>query len=373
VKEQLRSFLEFLRLNRNVSPHTTAAYDSDLSQFLVFAAALRRTKTSDLRPADLDLATVRAFMADLYRQGQARSSVSRKLSALRTFTRYLRREGLIEGDPVALLCTTIAGRRSPGRFTPRRRRRLDDPVAKAAPHHPLDGQEVGEGGERAIPHPELRATEPARAVMDGDLHDSISGERDQGGHEPVHARVGRDRGQALAAHDAQAARAVLQAIARHGLADPVGRPRRQALEPRVVPDLPPADHGVGGVEPGEERGEVAGIALQIAVHGGHQAAPRGLESRVERGAQPRVALQPDRANARIGLGEPADDVPAAIRGAVVDDDHLGRSGEAGQHLGQLGPEDGQVLDLVVHGQDHRQRDVMLGNGPDPSWFDDVRA
>ena len=102
MKEQLRSFLEFLRLNRNASPHTTAAYDSDLSQFLVFAAALRRAKTSDLRPADLDLATVRAFMADLYRQGQARSSVSRKLSALRTFTRYLRREGLIEGDPVAL-------------------------------------------------------------------------------------------------------------------------------------------------------------------------------------------------------------------------------------------------------------------------------
>ena len=102
MKEQLRSFLEFLRLNRNASPHTTAAYDSDLSQFVVFAAALRRTKTSDLRPGDLDLATVRAFMADLYRQGQARSSVSRKLSALRTFTRYLRREGLIEGDPVAL-------------------------------------------------------------------------------------------------------------------------------------------------------------------------------------------------------------------------------------------------------------------------------
>ena len=44
-------------------------------------------------------------MADLYRQGQARSSVSRKLSALRTFARYLRREGWIEGDPVALAAT----------------------------------------------------------------------------------------------------------------------------------------------------------------------------------------------------------------------------------------------------------------------------
>jgi integrase/recombinase XerC len=103
VKEQLRSFLEFLRLNRNASPHTIAAYDSDLSQFLSFTAAHHGKKSlADLRPAEVNLAAVRAFMADLYRLGQARSSVSRKLSALRTFTRYLRREGWIEGDPVAL-------------------------------------------------------------------------------------------------------------------------------------------------------------------------------------------------------------------------------------------------------------------------------
>jgi integrase/recombinase XerC len=102
VKEQLRSFLEFLRLNRNASPHTVAAYDSDLSQFLSFTAAQQRKKSTELRPTDIDLPAVRAFMADLYRQGQARASVSRKLSALRTFTRYMRREGWIEGDPVAL-------------------------------------------------------------------------------------------------------------------------------------------------------------------------------------------------------------------------------------------------------------------------------
>jgi len=102
VKEQLRSFLEFLRLNRNASPHTVAAYDSDLSQFLTFTASHHRKKVSELQPSEVDLSAVRAFMADLYRQGQARASVSRKLSALRTFTRYMRREGWIEGDPVAL-------------------------------------------------------------------------------------------------------------------------------------------------------------------------------------------------------------------------------------------------------------------------------
>src|SRR5439155_24866236 len=58
--------------------------------------------TRDLAPADLDLQTIRGFMADLYRQGQSRASVGRKLSALRTFVRYLRREGWIETDPAAL-------------------------------------------------------------------------------------------------------------------------------------------------------------------------------------------------------------------------------------------------------------------------------
>jgi integrase/recombinase XerC len=50
----------------------------------------------------VQLADVRAYMADLYRQGQARSSVARKLSALRTFGRFLRREGWIESDPAGL-------------------------------------------------------------------------------------------------------------------------------------------------------------------------------------------------------------------------------------------------------------------------------
>jgi tyrosine recombinase XerC len=102
MKQLLRGFLEHLRLNRNVSPHTVSAYDSDISQFLAFAAPHAGKKLSQLAPADIDLATVRAFMAELHRLGQSRSSVARKLSALRTFGRYLQREGVIETDPAAL-------------------------------------------------------------------------------------------------------------------------------------------------------------------------------------------------------------------------------------------------------------------------------
>ena len=102
MTKQLNAFLEYLRLNRNASAHTTAAYESDVAQFLAFAAEYRGTTIDALDPTHVELGTIRAFMADLYRQGHARTSVARKLSALRAFGRYLRREGWIESDPAAL-------------------------------------------------------------------------------------------------------------------------------------------------------------------------------------------------------------------------------------------------------------------------------
>jgi integrase/recombinase XerC len=102
MKDQLRDFLAYLRLNRNASPHTVAAYDSDISQFLAFTAEQQRKSRNQLEPHDIDLTSVRLFVTDLHRQQQTRSSVARKLSALRTFGRYLRREGWIEIDPASL-------------------------------------------------------------------------------------------------------------------------------------------------------------------------------------------------------------------------------------------------------------------------------
>lgn len=98
--EQLRGFLDYLRLNRNASAHTVAAYDSDLSQFLAFAA--RDSGRRAIAPRHLTLDLIRGFLGELHRQGQARTSVARKVSALRAFIRYLRREGWIESDPAAL-------------------------------------------------------------------------------------------------------------------------------------------------------------------------------------------------------------------------------------------------------------------------------
>ncbi len=103
VREHLKAFLEHLRLNENASPHTVRAYDSDLSQFLAFLASHLGRRVSELTPADLDHLNARAFLADLNRIGNSKASAARKLSAIRAFGRYLRREGVLDGDPAALV------------------------------------------------------------------------------------------------------------------------------------------------------------------------------------------------------------------------------------------------------------------------------
>jgi integrase/recombinase XerC len=105
VTSHLKAFLRFLRLNRNASVHTVRAYDSDLTQFLANVAAATGLKVGDLRPAALDRDAIRRFVGGLHQRGQSRATAARKLAAVRTFLRYLRRESIIDDDPGALVPT----------------------------------------------------------------------------------------------------------------------------------------------------------------------------------------------------------------------------------------------------------------------------
>ena len=113
VREHLKAFLEHLRLNENASAHTVRAYDSDLSQYVTFLASHLTRRRSDLTAADLDHLNARAFLSDLNRRGNSKATAARKLSAIRAFGRYLRREGILEGDPAALIGTPKREQRIP--------------------------------------------------------------------------------------------------------------------------------------------------------------------------------------------------------------------------------------------------------------------
>jgi len=105
MKALLDEFLEHLRLNENASQHTVRAYEGDLTQFLTFLAARAGRRRADLTCAEFDRQQIREFLGDLHKRGNTRSSAARKLAAIRTFGRYLRREGEIGGDPAALVGT----------------------------------------------------------------------------------------------------------------------------------------------------------------------------------------------------------------------------------------------------------------------------
>jgi integrase/recombinase XerC len=99
----VRDFVEFLRYNRNASEHTARAYESDLAQFIQYAASSRGARRDALHVSDVTPDAIRVFLGELYRVGNSRASAARKLAAVRSFARYLRREGLLEGDPAALV------------------------------------------------------------------------------------------------------------------------------------------------------------------------------------------------------------------------------------------------------------------------------
>ncbi|HEX4824567.1 MAG TPA: tyrosine recombinase XerC [Candidatus Polarisedimenticolaceae bacterium] len=97
--EGVARFLAALRDQRHVSPETYRAYASDLDQF---RAHLAERHGGDLPSIEaLDALAVRGFVARLHTQGIAKSSVARKLSAVRSFLRHAVREGRIETSPAA--------------------------------------------------------------------------------------------------------------------------------------------------------------------------------------------------------------------------------------------------------------------------------
>ena len=104
MKDTLKDFLQHLR-RRDVSPHTLAAYENDVATFLQHTARIRQTPVDALAASDVNAFAIRAFLGELHKQRISASSAARKLSAIRTFVKFLRREELIEDDPATLVAS----------------------------------------------------------------------------------------------------------------------------------------------------------------------------------------------------------------------------------------------------------------------------
>ncbi len=91
----LYDYLRYLEEGRQLSPHTVAAYRRDLAQFQDWLG----TQRAEWDWSDVDRLDLRSYLGYLARLGLARRSIARKLSAVRSFFRWLHREGVVEANP----------------------------------------------------------------------------------------------------------------------------------------------------------------------------------------------------------------------------------------------------------------------------------
>src|SRR5690242_7379935 len=111
MEQALAEFLRHLAVEKNASANTVKSYREDMTQALDFF----RGRNGGQLPAPERLSTrlLRAYPAWLGEQGYARSTVARRLAAVRSWCRFLCRQGVLESDPSAGLRGPRQGRQLP--------------------------------------------------------------------------------------------------------------------------------------------------------------------------------------------------------------------------------------------------------------------
>jgi integrase/recombinase XerC len=110
MKEAIAKYLGYLRSVKNSSPHTILNYGKDLDQFLAF---LSPPGTPPPALTGVTHAMIREFIAHLHDHGLQKSSIARKLAALRSFFKYCVREGSLKENPARLVPTPKLPKRIP--------------------------------------------------------------------------------------------------------------------------------------------------------------------------------------------------------------------------------------------------------------------
>src|SRR6202048_1929012 len=110
MKHEVQKFLEYLHSVKNSSPHTISNYANDLAQFVAYL-----TPPGEKTPAltAVDHSMIREFVAHLHEHGLEKTSIARKLAALRSFFKYCVREGLLKENPARLVPTPKLPKRIP--------------------------------------------------------------------------------------------------------------------------------------------------------------------------------------------------------------------------------------------------------------------
>lgn len=100
MEAHIQPYVAYLREEQNVSPQTLRAYEDDLRSYMLYVSERLQ---EDWQPSAGDLDLVRGWLSSQMDQGLKASSVSRRLSAVKSFYRYLLKQGAIDKNPIATL------------------------------------------------------------------------------------------------------------------------------------------------------------------------------------------------------------------------------------------------------------------------------
>lgn len=103
MKVLIEKYLKYLSVERNASEHTIISYRNDLETFLKFTADVEQISTDAVDLSSISRLSIRLWLGDLSEQGMAKSTIARKVAALRSFFKYCFKRGHIEKNPAHLL------------------------------------------------------------------------------------------------------------------------------------------------------------------------------------------------------------------------------------------------------------------------------
>jgi len=138
IASQIDRFLEELT-RRNASAHTLRNYGSDLRQFCDYFAIGGKPQP---KVEDIDVLAIREWLGDLYQQSLTAVSMRRKLAAVRSFFKFMAREGIIQTNVARLVRTPKAPKTLPRVMTAEQTNTLVDGVAAAKLERPFPARDV---------------------------------------------------------------------------------------------------------------------------------------------------------------------------------------------------------------------------------------
>jgi integrase/recombinase XerC len=139
MKDALEKFLKHLQHERNASPHTLRNYESDLDQFWHY---LTPTAGKDPALAKIDHVLLREYIAHLHDARLEKSSIARKLAAIRSFFKFCVREGILKQNPARLVATPKLPKRIPSVLTAEEINGFLDSLARGQLSHAADDSDL---------------------------------------------------------------------------------------------------------------------------------------------------------------------------------------------------------------------------------------